>query len=266
MSGPSLADNGGEALRVLSNEKKSDTVVVVPAYREPQGIQTTLDEIREEVNGVNVVVVVRHDGDGDETFGRAMARAPNTILQTSKGKGRAFGDALRHIRGNGSLPSILVLIDADGTYPAQSINTMVNVLQENPNVGMVLGNRFSEPKGKWRFLDPYYVGNRLLSVAHRVLNGVRLRDPLTGLRAVRYRLIRDWEPKAGGFDLEADLNCRVARFGTQVLEIPVTYRPRIGEKKLRLRHGFQILYRMMKCSFDGSPIHESGAETKSSIA
>ena len=32
---------------------------------------------------------------------------------------------------------------------------------------------------------------------------------------------------------------------TKVVEIPIEYRPRIGEKKLRVRHGFTILKRIL---------------------
>jgi hypothetical protein len=41
------------------------------------------------------------------------------------------------------------------------------------------------------------------------------------------------------------MNFYVEREGHQIVEIPIEYRPRLGEKKLKLRHGFGILKRIL---------------------
>jgi len=45
--------------------------------------------------------------------------------------------------------------------------------------------------------------------------------------------------------VEAEMNYRVERSGYKTTEIPIQYRPRLGEKKLKLRHGFLILKRIL---------------------
>jgi dolichol-phosphate mannosyltransferase len=82
-------------------------------------------------------------------------------------------------------------------------------------------------------------------MTHRLVNGVKLTDPLTGLRVVRWEIIRDWQPKSKSFDIEAELNYLVERKGYKIKEIPIHYRRRLGEKKLKLRHGFTILRRIL---------------------
>ncbi|MEM1590224.1 MAG: hypothetical protein QW175_07390, partial [Candidatus Bathyarchaeia archaeon] len=77
------------------------------------------------------------------------------------------------------------------------------------------------------------------------LNGVNMLDPLTGLRVVRWEIVRDWQPKSKGFDVEVELNHLVERKGYRIIEIPIYYRPRIGEKKLKPKHGFTILKRIL---------------------
>jgi dolichol-phosphate mannosyltransferase len=72
-----------------------------------------------------------------------------------------------------------------------------------------------------------------------------MRDPLTGLRVVRWEIIKDWLPRSKGFDVEAELNYLVERKGYRIREIPIHYRKRLGEKKLKLRHGFTILRRIL---------------------
>jgi hypothetical protein len=72
-----------------------------------------------------------------------------------------------------------------------------------------------------------------------------MHDPLTGLRVVRASILRGWKVKSKGFDIEVELNHRVERSGFDIEEIDVAYRERLGEKKLKVRHGAQIFKRIM---------------------
>jgi dolichol-phosphate mannosyltransferase len=110
---------------------------------------------------------------------------------------------------------------------------------------MVCGNRFKDELNLGKLHDILYFGNRLLAFAHNFMNGVELDDPLTGLRVVRWEILRGWKPKSRGFDIEVELNHQVERKGYGIVEMPIEYRPRLGEKKLRLRHGLTILKRIV---------------------
>jgi hypothetical protein len=83
------------------------------------------------------------------------------------------------------------------------------------------------------------------SRSHTILNGVALRDPLTGLRALRWEILKGWTPKSKGFDIQVELNHRVERQGFEIEEIEIPYRQRLGEKKLKLRHGLSIAGRIV---------------------
>jgi dolichol-phosphate mannosyltransferase len=139
----------------------------------------------------------------------------------------------------------VVFIDADFTYPSGYLPEMIRILEENPRVGMVSGNRFKDELNLGELHSILYFGNRLLAFVHNFLNGVELKDPLTGLRVVRWEILRDWKPKSRGFDIEVELNHQVERKGYGIVEMPIEYRPRLGEKKLRVRHGFTILKRIV---------------------
>jgi hypothetical protein len=65
------------------------------------------------------------------------------------------------------------------------------------------------------------------------------------LRVVRWQILKNWKPKSKGFDIEAEMNHRVENQGYTTVEIPIKYRNRVGEKKLKLRHGFTILKRIL---------------------
>ena len=72
-----------------------------------------------------------------------------------------------------------------------------------------------------------------------------MEDPLTGLRIIRWSIIKDWKPKTKGFDIEVELNHHIKKSEYDIIEIPIDYRNRIGKKKLGIRHGITILKRIM---------------------
>jgi len=164
------------------------------------------------------------------------------LFQEGSGKGDAVAQAIRHVDSD---VEYVVFIDADFTYPAGYLPKMMRILEENPEVGMVTGNRFNDSFELSAMKSPFFVGNRFLALAQRFLNGVGLRDPLTGLRVVRWRILKNWEPRSKRFDVEAEMNHIVERRGYKTVEIPIQYRSRLGEKKLKLRHGFTILRRII---------------------
>jgi dolichol-phosphate mannosyltransferase len=62
---------------------------------------------------------------------------------------------------------------------------------------------------------------------------------------VRAEILRNWKVKSKGFDVEVELNHRVEREGFGIVEVPIKYRERLGEKKLGVKHGAEILRRIM---------------------
>jgi hypothetical protein len=91
----------------------------------------------------------------------------------------------------------------------------------------------------------FYFGNKLLSLSHSLLNGVNLQDPLTGLRAIRAEILKEWQVRSKGFDIEVELNSEVERRSFGIVEVPIRYRMRLGEKKLKVSDGATILKRIL---------------------
>lgn len=215
-------------------------LVVVATLDEEKGIGPTLAELRRVLNEPRFLVI---DGNSaDRTARIAKEMGAEVLLQKGTGKGDAIAQAIREIDHN---VKYLIFIDADFTYPAEYIPNMIQILDENPDVGMVTGNRFNHTHELTYMADPFFLGNRFLAFAQRLLNGVHLQDPLTGLRVVRWKTLKHWQPKSRGFDIEAEINHRVERMRYSTVEIPIHYRSRIGKKKLKFRHGVTILRRIL---------------------
>ena len=220
--------------------------VVIASLNEEEGIGQTLEELQQFLNGSHLLVV---DGNSvDRTVEIAKNMGADILLQAGKGKGDAMFQGFSRVS---SSVRYVVFTDADFTYPAEYIPKMIEVLEQNPDVGMVIGDRFNgELNAQKSWMNPFYLGNRLIAFAQHTLNGIKLSDPLSGLRVVRAGILRNWKPKSQGFDVEAEINFLVEREGYRIVEVPIDYRSRLGEKKLKLRHGFGILKRIVSESLN----------------
>jgi glycosyltransferase involved in cell wall biosynthesis len=228
-----------DALINLEVDQGFSVEVIIAALNEEPGIGRTIVEMQDCLGFPKFIVV---DGNSrDRTVEIAKNLGAEIFCQDGVGKGDALSKGFEYLD-----PGVkyVVITDADFTYPAEYVPEMIDILERNPHVGMVCGNRFNGRVDPDAFLSKFSVGNRLLALAHNMLNGVPLRDPLTGLRVVRANIIRDWKVKSKGFDVEVELNHQAERKGYTIVEIPIHYRKRLGEKKLKLRHGMLILKRI----------------------
>jgi len=221
-------------------QRNSRTQVIIAALNEEEGIGLTVAELMDTLDCPCVLVV---DGRStDRTVEVAENLGADVLLQDGLGKGDAIAKAVAHVD---SAVDFVVITDADYTYPAGYIPLMIRVLEKHPEVGMVCGSRFNGYVEKTALSSIFYLGNRFIAFAHNLLNGVALDDPLTGLRVVRAGIFRKWKVKSKGFDVEVELNHHVERMGFGIVEVPIKYRERLGEKKLGVRNGLEILKRIL---------------------
>jgi dolichol-phosphate mannosyltransferase len=228
-------------LQKIIYERTCAAQLVVAALNEEQGIGHTLTEFKDNYYFPKIIVVDGHSR--DRTVEIAKNLGAEIAFQERIGKGNAIAKAIQYV--DLSLKYV-VLTDADYTYPAEYVPEMIELLETKPNVGMVCGNRFSGDVEPQAVRSSFYFGNKLLAFAHNLFNGVSLRDPLTGLRVIRTELFRDWSVKSQGFDIEVELNRYIERRGYAIIELPIKYRKRMGEKKLKARHGATILKRILQ--------------------
>ena len=119
----------------------------------------------------------------------------------------------------------VALIDAYYTYPAKYLSTMIKLLKENPEIGMVCGNRLNKQLELDIMPVVFHIGNKILSFAHELLNGRN--------------------PKSKGFEIEVEHNHLVENRGYLIVEIPIEYKTSLGEKKLSPKYGFTLFKRIL---------------------
>jgi len=227
-------------MKTYRKDWEQSILVLVPVLNEEEGIGPTLTEFTQYLDGCKFLVV---DGKSkDQTAHVAKSLGADVLYQEGTGKGDAIRYAIQNLN---RAFDYFVFTDGDYTYPAEVVPRMIDILEENPRIGMVCGNRFGSYLQVDAFPNLFYFGNRIIGIVHNLLNGISLSDPLTGLRVTRGEIIKDWKPKSSGFDIEVELNHHVERQGYSIAEIDIPYRKRLGQKKLKMKDGLTIFKRIL---------------------
>jgi glycosyltransferase involved in cell wall biosynthesis len=213
--------------------------VIVPVYNERNTLPDLLERVgRQRLSrdgrpvAVEVIVVDDCSNDGGVDFleqpaGRTAFPGVRLIRHPhNRGKGAAIRTALAAATGD-----YVIIQDADFEYdPADVPRLLAPVLAGRARV--VYGARPLDGAGGRWLLD---AGNRALTVLTNLLYGTRLHDMETCYKLLPTALVRGFRLECSRFDLEPEITAKVTRSGERILEVPISYHPRAGGKKLSVR-------------------------------
>ncbi|MGB5657216.1 MAG: glycosyltransferase family 2 protein, partial [Acidimicrobiia bacterium] len=102
------------------------TTIVLPAFNEEEALPVVVDDIR-SVLGPDADILVVDDGstDGTADAARQLGCAVE-VHSVNRGKGAAIRTGVAAASGE-----IVIVMDADATYPAATIPAMVDLLGDN---------------------------------------------------------------------------------------------------------------------------------------
>jgi len=152
------------------------------------------------------------------------------------GKGTSVRTAIAHCVGD-----YAIIQDADLEYdPAEYPLFLARAAQDHP--AAVYGSRTLGGRAVYKYVTNY-LGVRLLTGLTNLLYGTHLTDVATASKMVRVDVLKSLNLTGAGFDLDFELTDKILRAGYQIVEIPITYRPRtIAEgKKIRPWDGLWAL-------------------------
>ncbi len=184
-------------------------------------------------------MIVVDDGSGDRTGEEAMKAGARVIRHSSS---LGYGEALKTgIRSSDT--DIIVITDADETYPVEKIPELVAGLE---NAEMVVGARtgekvsipFSRKPFKWilRRLAQYIVQRKIP-------------DLNSGFRAFRKKLALGYfHLLPGGFSFTSTITVASMCDGVRVEYVPIDYHKREGKSKISPKHFFSFLLLVMRLS------------------
>jgi glycosyltransferase involved in cell wall biosynthesis len=209
-------------LKEPETKRSITTSIVVPAYNEEKGLPVVLNKIFHAVDGVCEVLVV-DDGSSDGTSQVACGFRCGVIRhEENRGKGEALKTGIGHCRGE-----YVIFMDADDTYPAEAIPRMMEALESCDAVYA------SRNEGRQNIPRFNRVGNAIFQRMIRYVYGFEASDYSTGLYGLRRRCLETMDISSRGFAIEPEIAIKASRMRLRVKEIPIEYRPRLGEAKLR---------------------------------
>lgn len=206
-------------------ERRSSTLIVVPAWNEEETITAVLAEIAREVPDADVLVV--NDGSTDRTA-RVVAATGTRLLDLpiNLGVGGAMRAGFKYALRHGY--QVAVQIDADGQHNPADVPVLLKTLSST-GADIVIGARFAGD-------DSYAVrGPRLwaMRVLSRTISGItrtRLTDTTSGFKAMGPRALQlfaaDYPAEYLGDTVEALIIASKANL--VITQISVAMRPRAG--------------------------------------
>lgn len=213
--------------------------VVVPAFNEEAGISATLRELLPVLKGLDRSweLLVVDDGSTDATA-EIAAREGATVIRVVRNRG--YGASLK--TGIARAKHDLILItDADGTYPAGAIPAL---LAHAPDYEMVVGSRTGADVNVPAIRRPAKWFLRRLA---GYLAGQKIPDLNSGLRVVRRDLVERYlHLLPSGFSFTTTITLAALCNDALVHYHPIDYRARMGSSKIRAGHALDFLILILR--------------------
>src|ERR1700687_202792 len=197
--------------------------VVIPTHNEAEAIERVLADLPSDLT-TEVIVVDSNSSDGTpEIAGRMGAR----VVQEPR---RGYGQACLTGLAAASSPDVVVFLDGDYSDRPSELPILLAPITEG-RADITLGSRLQGRRSVGALPWHQAFGNRLAASMIRLLYGLKISD-LGPFRAGRADVIRALalEETTYGWAVEMILKGTLAGF--RVVEVPVSYCPRIGKSKI----------------------------------
>src|SRR5437773_8542346 len=204
----------------------SEVSVVIPTMNEEASIGRVIDEVRKALGGRLLETLVVDTDSRDRTREIATAKGARVISEPRRGYGRAYQTGFREARG-----TYLATLDADLTYPADRLPDFLAAL-ESGRADFVSGERLSHLAGG-AMSGMHRIGNAILNAAFHLLFRAPIRDSQSGMWAFRRAALSQMRLVHEGMAFSEEIKIEALRVGLRFLEIPVDYRVRVGDRKIR---------------------------------
>lgn len=203
----------------------TDLVVIIPAFNEEASIGHVL---RDLPRGRVLDVLVVDNGSTDRTAERARACGAVVVDEPRRGYGQACLTGIAAAAGRE--PEIVVFLDGDYSDHPEELDALLAPLDAD-RADLVIGSRMAGNREPGAMLPQAVVGNRVASVLMRWIWGARFTD-LGPFRAIRFDALRRLGMTDRNYGWTIEMQIRAAEAGLRCVEVPVSYRRRIGVSKV----------------------------------
>jgi len=197
--------------------------VIIPTHNEVEALPRVLNDLPSNLV-TEVIVVDSNSSDGTPEIAAKMGA--RVLHEPRRGYGRACLSGL----ANTNAPDIVVFLDGDYSDRPSELPILLAPIIEG-RADITLGSRLQGQHSAGA--QPWHqaFGNRLAASLIRLLYGLKITD-LGPFRAGRAEVLRalHLEEMTYGWAVEMILKGTLAGF--RVVEVPVSYYPRIGKSKI----------------------------------
>ena len=196
--------------------------VIIPTHNEAQAIGRVLADLPSDL-ATEVIVVDSNSSDGTAEI--AASLGARVIREPRRGYGRACLTGL----ANADDPEIVVFLDGDYSDRPSELPLLLNPIIEG-QADITLGSRIGkENAGALPWHQQF--GNRLSAALIRLLYRVKITD-LGPFRAARADVLRSLALEEATYGWAVEMILKGALAGCRIVEVPVSYYPRIGKSKI----------------------------------
>jgi glycosyltransferase involved in cell wall biosynthesis len=197
--------------------------VIIPTHNEAQAIGRVLADLPADLIS-EVIVVDCNSTDGTPEI--AANFGARVLHEPRRGYGRA---CLAGLIG-ANRPDVVVFLDGDYSDRPHELSLLLAPITDD-QADITLGSRLG--KQAIRGALPWHAafGNRLAASLIRLLYGLNISD-LGPFRAGRADVLRRLELQEDTYGWAVEMILKGAREGFRIVEVPVSYYPRIGKSKI----------------------------------
>jgi glycosyltransferase involved in cell wall biosynthesis len=197
--------------------------VIIPTHNEAQAIGRVLADLPSDLV-TEVIVVDSNSTDGTPELARKLGA--RVIEEPRRGYGRACLTGI----ANAQNPDVLVFLDGDySDRPAELPLLLAPIIEGRADI--TLGSRLSGESIAGALPWHQAFGNRLAAGLIRLLYGVTISD-LGPFRAGRAEVLRALALEEATYGWAVEMIVKGAIAGFRIVEVPVSYHPRIGKSKI----------------------------------
>ena len=239
--------------------RRTTLSVVIPALNEEDGIAEIIRRVQDVEPSLRTVgveeleIIVVDDGSRDRTS--EIAASFPTVRLLRHPVNRGYGAAIKTGFGN-ARGQLLAFLDADGTYPPEHFTALCRIALDG-RADVVVGSRRSGGESQMPLVRR--VGNLIWSSLVSLIGGQRVADPASGMRVLRQSVLHQLYPLPDGLNFTPVMSTRAVHEGLKVVEIPISYRERLGRSKLNvIRDGSRFLTTILWTTMEYNPVRVLG--------
>ena len=192
--------------------------VLIPCYNESKTVEKVVRDFRTALPEAVIYVYDNNSTDGTDE----VARAAGAVVryEHQQGKGNVIRRMFREIDAQ-----CYLMVDGDDTYPAEDAAAMVRPVLER-GADMVVGDRLSSTYFTQNKRPFHNMGNRTVRAAINTIFGCKVKDIMTGYRAMSYQFVKSFPVLSHGFEIETEMTIHAVEHNMAIENVIVGYRDR----------------------------------------